>query len=203
MRRDTLVFSLAGVVFGFVAGYMAAGWDVMPRPAVAAPTPAASPDAPAAAQPAALDPDEVRAMESLANRQPGERAPRVELGNLYMDHQRWEEAIRWYREALSLGPDDADVATDLGACLVHAGRPKAGLAEFERVLQRNPGHRNALFNRGVALLNLGRAAEAADVWEALLQGHPDDPQLQRLRERIDEIRATTKKDGVDSAERTP
>jgi hypothetical protein len=39
MRRDTLVFTLAGVVFGFAFGYMAAGWDVMPRPVspVAAP----------------------------------------------------------------------------------------------------------------------------------------------------------------------
>ncbi len=32
MRRDTLVFALAGIVFGFVVGYMAASWDVIPRP---------------------------------------------------------------------------------------------------------------------------------------------------------------------------
>jgi cytochrome c-type biogenesis protein CcmH/NrfG len=196
MRRETLVFTLAGVVFGFVLGYMAASWDVMPRPALATATapPAAGGNAPgaqpAASQPAPLDADEARAMESLAARQPKDAAVRVELGNLYMDHQRWDEAIRWYREALGLAPDAPDVSTDMGACYVHSGRPADGLAEFDRVLAKNPDHRNARFNRGVALLALGRSVEAADGWEELLKRHPDDPQLARLRGRIQEIRAT-------------
>jgi cytochrome c-type biogenesis protein CcmH/NrfG len=196
MRRETLVFTLAGVVFGFILGYMAASWDVMPRPALAAAPLAPASGGPApGAQPAApqlrpLDADEVRAMESLAARQPKDSAVRSELGNLYMDHQRWDEAIRWYREALALVPDDPDVSTDMGACYVHSGRPAEGLVEFDRVLQRNPDHRNARFNRGVALLELGRSAEAADAWEDLLKRHPDDPQLARLRGRIQEIRAT-------------
>jgi cytochrome c-type biogenesis protein CcmH/NrfG len=194
MRRETLVFTLAGVVFGFVLGYMAASWDVMPRPAPAAAVPpvaggiASAP--PAVSQPGPLDPDEVRAMESLAARQPRDNTVRIELGNLYMDHQRWDEAVRWYREAQALTPEDPDVSTDMGACFVHSGRPAEGLAEFDRVLTKNPDHRNARFNRGVALLALGRSLEAADTWEELLKRHPDDPQLTRLRGRIQEIRAT-------------
>jgi tetratricopeptide (TPR) repeat protein len=199
MRRDTLAYTLAGVVFGFVSGYMAARWDAMPGPVAGGPVSAASPDAPGQNPSAALDPDEVKALQSLAAREPAERAPRVELGNLYMDHQRWEQAIRWYREALALG-DDADVETDLGACLVHAGRPEEGLAEFDRVLKKNPQHRNALFNRGVALLHLGRSSEAADAWETLLRRHPDDLQLEHLRGRIEELRATAR---GGSAEKAP
>ena len=107
-----------------------------------------------------------------------------------MDHQRWDEAIRWYKEALALTPEDPDVSTDMGACYVHSGRAAEGLAEFDRVLQKNPAHRNARFNRGVALLELGRALEAADAWEELLKRYPGDPQLARLRGRIQEIRAT-------------
>ncbi len=199
MRRETLVFTLAGVVFGFVLGYMAASWDPMPRPALVAGNPAAAgstaagssaPTAQPASQPSPLDPDEVRAMESLAARQPQDAAVRVELGNLYMDHQRWDEAIRWYREALAVAPDQPDVATDMGACYVHSGRPAEGLEEFDRVLAKDPDHRNARFNRGVALLELGRPLEAADAWEELLRRFPGDSQLQRLRERIQEIRAT-------------
>jgi predicted Zn-dependent protease len=74
---------------------------------------------------------------------------------------------------------------------VHSGRPALGLEQFDAVLQKNPDHRNAQFNRGVALLNLGRQAEAADAWEDLLKRHPDDSQLAHLRSRIDEIRATS------------
>ncbi len=201
MRRDTVVFTLAGIVFGFVVGYMAAGWDSMPRPVAASTAPdsvqAAGEASPS--PPAPIDPDEVRAMESLASRQPGDLAVRVELGNLYMDHERWDDAIRWYREALALAPGNPDVSTDLGACYVHSGRPAEGLAEFDRVLEKDPSHRNARFNRGVALLQMGRAAEAADAWEDLLKRFPDDPRLERLRSRIEQIRATSGASGPSAA----
>jgi cytochrome c-type biogenesis protein CcmH/NrfG len=195
MRRDTFVFAVAGVVFGLVVGYMAASWDVVPRPvAVGAPAaagaPASAPAARGTATPAkGVNPDEAKAMESLAARQPGDVGVRVELGNLYMDAERWTEAVRWYREALALNPALTDVVTDLGACLVSSGRPEEGLAEFDKVLQGDPGHRSALYNKGVALLQLGRAPEAAAAWEELLKRHPDDPQVQALRGRIDQIRA--------------
>jgi tetratricopeptide (TPR) repeat protein len=184
MKRDTLVFALAGILFGFVVGYMAASWDTGPRPVPVAPAPAgtSAPDA------AAIDPDEVKALESLAARQPGDASVRIELGNLYMDHQQWDEAIRWYRDALALRPDNADTRTDLGACFVNSGRPTEGLAEFETVLKANPGHRNALYNKGIALMRLGRDRAAADAWEDLVKRHPDDPQIQSLRARIVELR---------------
>jgi len=189
MRRDTLVFTAAGVLFGLVVGYMAASWDVVPRPAVAgAVAPAPAPRAVASAKPAA-NPDEVKALESLAARQPNDVSVRVELGNLHMDAQRWDEAIRWYREALALDPARPDVATDLGACLVSAGNPAAALAEFEKVLRAMPDYKNALYNKGIALMQLGRPAEAAAAWEELLRRHPDDPQLQGLKARIEQVRA--------------
>jgi len=191
MRRDTLVFSIAGTVFGLVVGYMAASWDVVPRPAaIRGEAAAQAPATPATKSP---NPDEVAALESLAARQPGDASVRVELGNLHMDAERWDEAIRWYREALAVNPALVETATDLGACLVSSGRPAEGLAEFERVLAVDAGHRNALYNQGIALLQMGRGAEAAAVWEELLKRHPADPQLQGLRSRIEQIRATAGK----------
>jgi cytochrome c-type biogenesis protein CcmH/NrfG len=191
MRRDTLAFSLAGIVFGFAVGYMAASWDVVPRP-VPPVTAAASPAGAPAAAPASarFNPDEAKALESLAARQPGDTAPRVELGNLYMDAGRWDEAIRWYREALALNPALPDVLTDMGACLVSAGRPAEGLVEFEKVLSGGPGHRNALYNKGVALLQMGRPKEAVAAWEELLRRYPGDPRIEGLRGRIEQVRAT-------------
>jgi len=186
MRRDTLVFTVAGTVFGLVVGYMAASWDFVPRPA-GPPGPAAAGATPAVPR---LNPDEAKAMESLAARQPGDASVRVELGNLYMDAERWDEAIRWYREALALDPALPEVTTDLGACLVSSGRPAEALAEFEEVLKADPAHRNALYNRGIALLQLGRAKDAVAAWEELLRRHPDDPQLQGLRGRVEQLRAT-------------
>jgi Flp pilus assembly protein TadD len=185
MRRDTLVFTVAGVVFGFVIGYMTAGWGQASRPA-----PAATPGASSSGTASTLDPNEEQALVTLAGRAPDDVAVRVELGNLYMDHQRWDDAIRWYREAVSLNPALPDVLTDLGACLVHSGRPAEGLMEFERAIELNENHRNALYNKGIALVQLGRKDEAAAAWEEVLRRHPGDPQLQGLPSQIDGLRVS-------------
>lgn len=190
MRRDTVVFTVAGFLFGIVVGYMAAGWNEGPAAvSTAAPAPAAA--APAAAGPSALDPNEEQALVALAERDPADLGVRVELGNLYMDHEMWDEAIRWYREAVSANPALLNVRTDLGACLVHAGRPAEGLAEFEAVLQQDENHRNALYNKGIALNHLGRNAEAAETWEEVLRRHPGDPQLRGLQAQIDALRESS------------
>ena len=177
---------LAGTVFGLVGGYMAAQWGVLPRPSPAA---AAARDTATATAPR-VDPNEVLALESLAARQPRDPAARVELGNLYMDAARWDDAIRWYREALAIDASLADVATDLGVCLVSAGRPEEALAELQKALARDPAHRLALYNRVVALLQLGRTTDAAAAWQELKRRYPDDPQLERLRARLERTPAT-------------
>ncbi len=191
MRRDTIVFTAAGVLFGLVVGYMAASWDVVPRPVVAG-TAGAAPAARAAASARpAPNPDEAKALEALAARQPNDVSVRVELGDLHMDAERWDEASRWFREALALDPSRPDVETDLGACLVSSGSPEEALVEFDKALQAKPDYKNALYNKGIALMQLGRPAEAAAVWEDLLKLYPDDRQLQGLRARIEQIRATS------------
>jgi len=211
MKREPMVFAVAGMVFGFVLGYMAAGLgdrpssEARPRPpATGGPRAAAAEGGDAAAASGReapkgpADPDEVRTLESLAGRDKQNVQVRIELGNLYMDHEQYEEAVRWYREALALKPDNNDVRVDMGACLLNLGKPADALAEFDRALQADPGHKKAAFNKGVALVQSGRPAEAAAIWEALLKRYPGDPQLQGLREQIDRI-----KGGRGSAGGTP
>jgi len=187
-----MVFAVAGMVFGFVLGYMVASWDSGPRavPAPAAVTAPASGAAPAAhgAPASALDPNEVKALESLAARDRSSLAARIELGNLLMDHSRFDEAARWYREALALEPRQPDVLVDLGACLVNGGKAAEGLVEFEKALKQDPSHKKALFNKGIALMETGETAAAVVVWEGLLKRFPDDPQLQGLRMQIERVK---------------
>jgi cytochrome c-type biogenesis protein CcmH/NrfG len=195
-----MIYAVAGMVFGFVLGYMAAnmGDHAEPRPAPPPGVVAADAEAPPAgpARPArertsgAPDPNEVRALESLAAREKGNAQARVELGNLLMDHGQYDDAARWYREALALVPDNNDVRVDLGACLVSAGKADEALGEFDRALASDPGHKKALFNKGIALMQTGKPKEAVAVWEGLLKRYPDDPQLRGLREQIDQVRAT-------------
>jgi predicted Zn-dependent protease len=204
MKREPMVFAVAGMVFGFVLGYMAANWDASATEArlvAAAPAEPGGSFSPSAAKtgparpgpgpsaPPAIDPNEVKALESLAARDKGSAQVRIELSNLYMDHQRYDDAARWYREALVVNPSQPDVIVDLGACLVNGGKAKEGLAEFEKALAQSPNHKKALFNKGIALMESGRPKDAVAVWEDLLKRFPDDPQLQGLRAQIERVRS--------------
>ena len=140
--------------------------------------------------PAAIDPNEERALVDLAERDPRDATVRVELGTLYMEAERWDEAIRWYREALALSPELISVSIDLGACLIQSGRPAEGLAEFDAVLAREEGNKTALYNKGIALVQLGRPSEAVEVWEEVLERYPGDPQLSGLRSQLERIRSS-------------
>lgn len=186
MRRDTLVFAVAGVLFGFVLGYMAAEWQAPSRSTPVAESGAAT--APTGRATSTVDPNEERALVDLAQRDPANAGVRVELGTLYMEGERWDDAIRWYREALDLDPELTSVSIDLGACLIQAGRPEEGLAAFDGVLAREEGNKTALYNKGIALVQLGRPHEAVEVWEEVLERYPDDPQLTGLRSQLDRIR---------------
>lgn len=196
--REPILYGVAGIVFGFVLGYMVANaGDSGPSAPLAAPasssTAAVAP--PSAAAPAArpaLDPNEVHALEGLAGRDPKNTRARIELGNLHMDHEQWAEAVKWYSEALAIDPQNADVRVDMGACLVSLGKAPEAVAAFDQALAIAPGHKKAIFNKGIALMQSGRPKDAVALWEDLLKRYPDDPQLAPLRQQIAEVRAGLK-----------
>jgi tetratricopeptide (TPR) repeat protein len=206
MQREPMVFAVAGMIFGFVLGYMAAGFGDppsspgRPRPmadASARPGPDAATAAAAGAAPDSdperpvgpADPDEVRTLENLAAREKQNVQVRIELGNLFMDHAQYDLASKWYREALALKPADNDVRVDLGASLLNQGRGPEAVAEFDQALKTDPGHKKALFNKGLALMQSGRPKEAVAIWDDLLKRYPADPQLQGLKDQVERIRA--------------
>ena len=194
-QREPMVFAVAGMIFGFVLGYMVANaGGPAPRAAAlpssaAAPSKAAGPADSPAKGPSALDPSEVRALTSVAEKEKDNVTVRVELGNLLMDHDRCDDAVRWYKEALALAPGNPDVRVDMGACLVRLSRFDDALAAFDEALKVDPKHKKAVFNKGVALAESGRPKEAIALWEALLKQNPDDPQLGTLRDHIDRLKA--------------
>jgi cytochrome c-type biogenesis protein CcmH/NrfG len=192
--REPMLYAVAGIAFGFVLGYMVAnaGDDAPTSVPVAsvATAPSGAAPAPGAARGAALDPNEVSALEGLASRDPKNARVRVELGNLNMDHERWADAVKWYQAALALEPKNADVRVDMGACLVSLGRAPEAIAAFDAAIADQPGHKKALFNKGIALMQSGRPKEAVALWEDLLKRYPDDPQLAPLRQQIAEVRAS-------------
>src|SRR3954451_6575016 len=107
MKSDAIAFGIAGIAFGLIAGWIIGTQQATLNRAPAAPAAAAAPPpgrAPAAAAapppaggPAAavLDEQKVTAFRSVAEREPTNPKPRVELGNLYFDAEKYDDAIKW------------------------------------------------------------------------------------------------------------
>lgn len=189
MKSDAIAFGLAGILFGLIAGWII-GTEQGPRtPAAAAPQAAANQAAPAT-RPAEVDQAQVNALTSLAENQPRDAAPRVQLGNLYFDAERYDDAIKWYTEALALAPDDPDVSTDLGVSYYYTNQPDRAIAQFNHSLDVDPQHAKTLLNLGIVRAFGKQDLEGATkAWEQLVQLAPDSPEGQAARRALDSLKS--------------
>ena len=153
MKAESLVFAIAGIFFGVIVGWMLGSQQALKdRPAAA---PVAQQSAPPAAAPgggqqrAPLDQSRVQALRTVAEQNPKDPEPRVQLGNLYFDAEQYNDAITWYESAHAFSPRDANVSTDLGVAYHYSNQPDRALAQFERSLAIDPKHTKTLFNLGI------------------------------------------------------
>lgn len=97
----------------------------------------------------------------------------VRLGRLLRERSRTEEARRALDEALAAGARAAEVYLERGLALAELGRLESALADFREALRRNPADPAALENAARASFALNRPAEAALLYETLLQRSPE------------------------------
>ncbi|HVY21400.1 MAG TPA: BTAD domain-containing putative transcriptional regulator [Bauldia sp.] len=61
-----------------------------------------------------------------------------ELGLTHLYRRRWDDSVAHFTEAERLGPQHADLISDFGDALGHAGEPAKGLEKVERAMELNP-----------------------------------------------------------------
>ena len=201
MPRESLILGIAGVFFGVLVGWIIGSQQRPP----ARPAPAAA-EAPSAQQssrtPPPLDEAKASALQAAAGASPQDAGPRIELGNLYFDHERFREAAQWYEEALRVSPKNVNVSTDLGIAYYYMNRPDAALAQFDRSLALDPRHTKTLLNVGIVRAfgkqDLDGAAKA---WRRVVELAPDSPEGARARQALEGIRSAHAEAGA--APQTP
>lgn len=80
--------------------------------------------------------------------------------------------LKLVKRALALAPDYDEARLDLGRQLLETRDFKAAEEAFDRIRPDSPLGREGRFLRGVALLQLGRYREAADLYAALASEEP-------------------------------
>jgi cytochrome c-type biogenesis protein CcmH/NrfG len=192
MRSESIVFALAGVAFGLIAGWVIGSQQTAPRaPAAPAQASAAEPAAETAGTRATLlDEAQVTALKSVAGREPSNARPRAQLGNLYFDAERYGEAIQWYGEAVKLAPSDVNISTDLGICYYYTNQPDKALEQFEHSLQLDPNHAKTLLNVGIVRAfgkqDLDGAVQA---WQQVMKLSPNSPEGQAAKRALDSLQS--------------
>jgi tetratricopeptide (TPR) repeat protein len=162
----------------------------------AAELPVATSSAPTQAQAPPMDPAVFLATEATLktslNSNPNDVKALVDLGNLYYDNNKFQQAIDYYGKALDIQPNDVSVRTDRGSCFWSLGQADPAIAEFQKSLQLNPTHPQTLYNLGIVYLHgKNDMAEARKAWEKLLATNPDYPQRARIQQMLGSMGGTT------------
>src|SRR5580765_5644635 len=115
MKSDSIAFGVAGIAFGLIAGWIIGTQQARPaQPSQPVASSSSSSSASANTRAAIVDDAKVNALKSVADKEPNNAKPRIELGNLYFDAERYDDAIAWYEQAVKLEPNDPNLGTDLG-----------------------------------------------------------------------------------------
>ena len=191
MKTDAIAFGIAGILFGLIAGWIIGSQQGVAR-VPAAPAAASAPQAGGSGttRAAVLDETQVNALKTVAERETSNATPRVQLGNLYFDAERYDEAIKWYGDAIKLSPKDVDVSTDLGVSYYYSNQPDKALEQFNHSLSLDPKHGKTLLNVGIVKAfgkqDLDGAAKA---WQEVIRLAPDSPEGQAAKRALDSLQS--------------
>ena len=202
MKSDAIAFGIAGVLFGLIAGWIIGSQQAVGRPPAATPVAQQAPASSGSSSRAAvLDETRVSALKTVAEKEASNATPRVQLGNLYFDAEKYDDAIRWYSDALKLAPKDVNVSTDLGVSYYYSNQPDKALAQFDQSLTLDPKHAKTLLNVGIVKAFGKQDLEGAEAaWRQVVALAPDGPEGQAAKRAIDSLTSAhagvTKKPGA-------
>lgn len=196
MKAESVVVGIAGIFFGLIVGWMLGAQDQSSRPSAPPPAaqsqPAAGSSSASSSGPraAVLDENKVQALRSIADKDPKNGEARVQLGNLYFDAERYDQAIKWYEDALKLSPRDPDLSTDLGISYYYSNQPDRALAQFEASLTFNPKHTKTMLNMGIVrAFGKQDLPGAIAIWQKLLELAPTSPEGEAAKRALDSLKA--------------
>jgi len=193
MKAESIVYTIAGMCFGIILGWIIATQQPAKSPVPVAQVADSAPQSSTSAagqQAKVLDEARVQQLTTILNSDPKNAGAAVQLGNTYFDAERYTDAIQWYERALSIDPKNADASTDLGVSYYYTNRPDEALRQFETSLQIDPGHTKTLLNKGIVLA-FGKQDlnGAADSWKRVVELAPGSPEAEAAQRGLEGIAA--------------
>ena len=204
MKKETAITALVFLAVGFLAGYITdsqVNWSAQKRASMA-PSDHVHDQSPAGgggsgtnqSLPEGHPPIDssamVKTLEEQVSQNPKDLTLRLQLANAYYDQGQWQKAVESYHKTLELDPRNVSAHTDMGTAYFNLGRPQDALREYAKSLELDPKHEPTIFNSIIVNLQGTRDVAAAQAaWDRLNRMNPAYPGLDRLKPRLEELRA--------------
>lgn len=217
--RRNLSFAIAGVIFGFLMGYVVAhevygGRYGRTPPSAEGPAPAmtgsgmasrqgggpGSPEHPPVGPQSGEGGENTQAMmeqvardlEEMKKRvaeNPKDREALVRLAAIYRDAGMYDRSVEFLQQALTVDPNDVHARTDLGSSLLMQGKSEEAVRELQQAVALDAGHGKTWYTLGFALVQVGRYDEGEKAFEKSLELSPGAFDITHLKEEIGKLKA--------------
>ena len=200
MRVDSIVFTVAGMCFGVILGWVL-GTQQAGRAAPAAAQQVAAGGGTgtgnAPQQAATLDEARVQSLTTILTSDPDNAGAAVQLANTYFDGERYQDAIKWYEHALKIDPKNVNASTDLGIAYYYLNQPDRALQQFDRSLAIDPRHSKTLLNIGIVRAFGKQDLEgAAKAWQQVIDVAPDSTEARMAKQALQGLRSAHPESGT-------
>ncbi len=199
---DIFFFTAIGLLIGFIFGFSLANrWNkeamrsgssmasnVTSQPSAESQLPEGHPPMDPQKQMESVR-NQIEQLKQRASQNPKDFEARAQLGNLYYDVGKYDQATEWYRQALQIDPKNPDVRTDLGTAYHFLQQHDKAIEELQKVLAYSPDFPNALRNLGMIKLSGKKDTKGAiEVWERLIATNPTNPQIAQIKEWVKQLK---------------
>jgi len=141
--------------------------------------------APQAAMPTTMQFDQ---LQQAAKASPKNAQAWIDLGNAYMDAQRFEEAVDAYGKGLALDPKNVNVLVDQGTCYRGIGKFDKAVEQYRKALKIDPNFPNGHRNLAVVLAyDLHKRDEGLKEFRKYIEVAPNAPDAERVKQAIQEL----------------
>src|SRR3982751_175638 len=194
MNRDNLLFTIIGVLLGFIVGFMLAS-SMTQREAVSSPTARAQAmpsDHPAAGNAQPGTPGqmqaEVTAALDQARKEPNNFEAQLKAAELYYQIQRYDDAIGYLLKANQLQPDSYETIANLGMVNMDAGHFETAEKWYKAALLKKADDVRVLDGLCVVYLEQSKTKEAEDTIEKLAKVDSSNTDLAKFREQLAKLK---------------
>ncbi len=115
----------------------------------------------------------------------------AELGDLYLQHKRYNESIEQYQKAQQLSEKKVDYVNRIAECYVQSGQKDKAIKELKALLQVDQKLVAPRLKLGLILYNSHHIAEAVDQWENILRYDPNNQEALRYLKMAQAAGVTT------------